>query len=119
MRIVRGATFVKENSKEEIEREATHLFETILKRNGILKDDILGIIFTMTKDLTKSFPSTSVRKKFGLKDTPLLDLEQKFVEDSYGKCIRVMMFVNTDRRLKPVYMNGAEILREDLSGGEE
>ena len=117
MRIVRGATCVEENSIEEITRKTEELFGEIIRKNNLSNSDILGIIFTMTNDLTKIFPSRIVRERFGLSHTPLLDLEHKFVEGAMDKCIRVMVFVDTDKDLEPVYLHRAKSLREDISGG--
>ena len=119
MRIVRGATCVEENSTEEITKKTQELFSEILRRNNLSNRDILGIIFTMTKDLTKVFPSRVIRENFELSHTPLLDLEHKFVEGAMDKCIRVMVFVNTDRNLEPVYLHKAKSLREDIFGGRK
>jgi len=118
MRILRGAITVDENSEDEIRRGAITLFEEIIRVNNLRKEEILGVIFTMTEDLTKVFPSKVVREKFGLKETPFLDLEHKRVEGALEKCIRVMVFVDGERVLKPVYLGRARSLREDLFGGD-
>lgn len=117
MRIVRGATCVEENSSEEIAEKTKELFGEIISRNKLSNGKILGVIFTMTKDLTKVFPSRVVRESFGLSHTPLLDLEHKFVEGAMDKCIRVMIFVDTEKDLEPVYLHGAKNLRKDIPGG--
>jgi len=114
MKAVRGAITVENNSKEEIYKASQKLFESIMKENSLSKDEIISVIFTMTGDLTKGFPSTAVREKFGLNETPFLDLEHKYVEGALEKCIRVMIFVDTDKKLKPVYLGKAKTLRKDL-----
>ncbi|MBC7194289.1 MAG: chorismate mutase [Caldisericia bacterium] len=117
MRILRGAITVDENSEEAIKNGAITLFEEIIKANNLRKDEILGVIFTMTKDLTKIFPSKVVREKFNLSETPFLDLEHKDIEGAIEKCIRVMIFVDGEKTLKPVYLGRAKFLRKDLFGG--
>ncbi len=117
MRILRGAITVDENSEESIRNGIITLFEEIVKVNNLRKDEILGIIFSMTKDLTKIFPSKVIREKFNLNETPFLDLEHKDIEGALEKCIRVMIFVDGEKTLKPVYLGRAKSLREDLFGG--
>lgn len=117
MRILRGAITVDENSEDEIKRGVITLFEEIIKENNLNKEEILGVIFTMTEDLTKVFPSKIVRENFNLKETPFLDLEHKKIEGALEKCIRVMVFVDGEKKLKPVYLGRAKSLREDLFGG--
>ncbi|MGB9749289.1 MAG: chorismate mutase [Caldisericia bacterium] len=117
MRILRGAIIVDENSEDEIKKGAITLFEEIIKVNSLRKDEILGVIFTMTKDLNKIFPSKVIREKFNLNETPFLDLEHKDVEGALEKCIRVMIFVEGEKKFKPVYLGRAKSLREDLFGG--
>lgn len=117
MRILRGAITVDENSEEEIKKGVIELFEEIIKVNNLKREEILGVIFTMTEDLTKIFPSKVVREKFNLKETSFLDLEHKKIEGALDKCIRVMIFVDGEKKLKPVYLGRAKSLREDLFGG--
>lgn len=117
MRILRGAITVDENSEEEIEKATINLFEEIIRVNKLKKEEILGIIFTMTEDLTKIFTSKVIREKFSLKETTFLDLEHKKIEGAIDKCIRVMIFVDGEKKLTPVYLRKAKLLREDLFGG--
>lgn len=117
MRIVRGAVSVEKNDKEEIKQKVIKLFEEMVKKNDLKKQEILGIIFTMTKDLNKIFPSKVLRENFDLSEIPFLDLEHKDIEGALEKCIRVMIFVNTNRALIPIYLDKAENLRKDLYGG--
>lgn len=117
LRILRGAITVNENSEEEIKKGVIELFEEIIKVNNLKREEILGVIFTMTEDLTKIFPSKVVREKFNLKETSFLDLEHKKIEGALEKCIRVMIFVDGEKKLIPVYLGKAKSLREDLFGG--
>lgn len=117
MRILRGAVSVEKNEKEEIERQVIKLFEEIVKVNDLKNEEILSVIFTMTKDLNKIFPSKVLRENFGLSETPFLDLEHKDIEGALEKCIRVMIFVDTNRALTPIYLEKARKLRKDLYGG--
>ncbi len=113
MKAVRGATTVKENSEEEILSGTRKLFSEFLKRNNLKKEEIVSVIFTATRDITKAFPARAVRE-MGFTETPLLDMEQKYVENDLKFCIRMLVFVNTDKPLSPVYLGEAKKLRKDL-----
>ncbi len=113
MKAVRGAITIEENSEEEILSGARELFSEFLKRNDVKKDEIVSVIFSSTKDITKAFPARAVRE-MGFTDVALLDTEQKYVEGDLRLCIRMLVFVDTNKKLTPVYLKGAKKLRKDL-----
>ncbi|MBC5996701.1 chorismate mutase [Romboutsia ilealis] len=115
---IRGATTVSYNKKEDILNETTTLINKIIINNNLESDDIISMCFTMTKDLDAVYPAVAVRENLGLVDIPLLNFEEKYIVGSLEKCIRVMMYINSDKNksdIKHVYLNKAEILRPDLS----
>jgi chorismate mutase len=113
MKAGRGATIIKENSESAILKGAEELFTAFVEKNRLKEDEIVSVIFTSTRDITKAFPSKAVRE-LGYTDTALLDMEQKFVETDLPLCIRMLVFAETDRPLAPVYLHGAKALRKDL-----
>ncbi len=113
MKAGRGAITIGENSESAILEGACLLFSEFVRKNVLKKSDIVSVIFTATKDITKAFPSRAVRE-MGYTDTALLDMEQKFVEKDLKLCIRMLVFAETDRPLVPVYLRGARMLRRDL-----
>lgn len=116
VRAVRGAITVDRNEKEDILDAAKELIQEAMNKNDIDTDNVVSIIFTLTPDLTGAFPAAGVRQ-LGITDIPLLDLVQPNVEGALEKCIRLMMYINTDKKnseLHHVYLRGARVLRPDL-----
>ncbi|MCR4430658.1 MAG: chorismate mutase [Tepidanaerobacteraceae bacterium] len=113
---VRGAITVAKNNSEEILEATKKLLNEIIIRNGIKKDDICFIIFSITSDLNAVFPARAARE-IGLDMVPLLDVSQPEVDNSLNKCIRVLIVFNTEKNIediKHVYLEDAAKLRPDL-----
>ncbi len=73
--------------------------------------------FTMTKDLDAVYPAVAVREILDIHDIPMLNYEEKHIQGSLSKCIRVMMYINTEKTkadIKHIYLNNAKNLRKDL-----
>ena len=115
MKAVRGAICAGENSANAIWDAAEELMREIVKQNKLKEENIVSVMFTMTKDLTKAFPSRAVRERLGL-NVPLIDTEQKYVEGDMARCIRAVVFVEGKKAVKHVYMGKAANLRKDLGG---
>ena len=117
LRGIRGATTVTANTKEEIGQAARTLVTKILSLNGIHSSDIGAIIFSSTKDITATFPSTGLRQLKGFRLVPLFDTIEPDVEGSLPLCIRVLILLETDiesSKICHVYLNEAQKLRPDL-----
>ncbi|HHV28883.1 chorismate mutase [Acetivibrio mesophilus] len=117
VRAVRGATTVANNNADEILSETQRLLCEMAQRNELKEDDIISIIFTLTKDLDAVFPAIAARN-IGWTSTALMCMNEIDVPGSLEKCIRIMMHVNTDKDkkdIKHVYLNGAKVLRPDLT----
>lgn len=118
VRAVRGATTVINNEAGEIIRETRALLEEIVKRNEIKTEDLISVIFTATTDLDAVFPAAAARQ-LGWTDVALMDMSEIDVPGSLRKCIRVMLYMNTEKSNKDlihVYLKDAVSLRPDLSG---
>ena len=114
---IRGATTVNSNNKDEILKESAKLIETIISKNDLDNEDIISMCFTMTKDLDAVYPAVAVREILNISDIPMLNFEEKYIQGSLNKCIRVMMYINTEKTrndIKHVYLNEAKSLRKDL-----
>lgn len=88
-----------------------------MEENELDTEDIASAIFTVTPDLNAEFPATAARELLGWKYVPLLCATEINVPDRLGKCIRVLVHVNTERsqrELKHVYLRDAVQLRTDL-----
>jgi len=116
VRAIRGAITIEENEVQNIISNTKELLKTIFERNNIIKDDIISIIFTTTKDVNKAFPSVAARE-MGLTDVPLMCASEIDVPGSLKMCIRVMVYINTEKKLSDihhVYLKNARQLRPDL-----
>ncbi len=112
---VRGATTAGENSAPAILEATRELLERMVRANGIRPEDIAGVMFTATKDLTAEFPSRAVRQ-FDWPDVALMCGREIDVPGSMPKCVRILLYWNTPksaREIVHVYIHGAETLRPD------
>lgn len=116
MRGIRGAVTVEHNSAEEIVSATRELLEAIIKENDLNPEDIACAFFTVTADLDAEFPASAARE-MGWKYVPLLCATEIDVPGRLGKCIRIMVLVNTEKsqkELKHIYLREAARLRVDL-----
>ncbi|MGN0181923.1 MAG: (d)CMP kinase [Candidatus Ornithomonoglobus sp.] len=117
VRAIRGATTVKENTKECITQASIEMIDKIIKKNNLDTGDMIDILFTVTPDITAMFPAAAVRK-MGITEVPLLDMAAPDVDGALEMCIRVIVHINTDlgnNEMKHVYLNGAKKLRPDIA----
>ncbi|MCX7677844.1 MAG: chorismate mutase [Spirochaetes bacterium] len=121
LRGIRGATTVDANTKEQIISRTIELLEELTKRNGVKVEDIASAIFSVTEDLNAEFPAVAARK-LGWLYTPLFCTREIPVPGSLGRCIRVLLHVNTDKKQEEMlhlYLHDAIQLRPDLDCEEK
>lgn len=114
---LRGAITVDKNDSAEILEATRELLSQLVSENGIDTGDIAAAFFTVTADLDAEFPATAAREFMGWNHVPLLCGNEIDVPGRLGKCIRVMVIVNTEKNqqeLKHIYLKGAAVLRKDL-----
>ncbi len=117
VKAIRGATTVNVNSADEIYTATSELLKEMTEQNGIDKDDIISVIFSVTPDLNAAFPAVAARQ-MGWTKTAMMCTYEIDVPGSLRKCIRVMMHIETDKssdELKYVYLREAKSLRPDLA----
>lgn len=110
---IRGATTVEQNERTSILAATTELLEQIIQQNDLRPEDVASAIFTVTEDLDAEFPAVAARD-LGWAEVPLICAREIPVPGSLGRCIRVLLHVNTTRGLaemKHVYMRDAVRLR--------
>ncbi len=110
---IRGATTVERNDREEILTATTELLQLLIERNELQTEDIASAIFTMTEDLNAEFPALAARA-LGWTETALMCTREIPVPGSLGKCIRILLHVNTERSasdIQHVYIRDAVNLR--------
>lgn len=124
MRALRGATTVPHGgiSCADSAREATReLLGALLDRNGLTPDDVVSALFTITADLAGAAPALAAREA-GWHDVPMITAAEAPAPGSLGRCIRVLLHVETTRAraaMRHVYLAGARVLRPDLRDGAE
>ena len=114
MKAIRGATTVDFDSAEQIKERVKELLESICTQNNIDKDGIICIMFSNTSDIRSYYPAKAARE-CGFSASALYSSLEPEIEGSLALCIRVMLFIEKDIKVKHVYLHGAANLRKDLS----
>ena len=112
---IRGATTVDYNDREEILIATTELLRLMVLENNVFVEDIACASFTLTDDLDAVFPAQAARQ-IGWIEVPLICMREIPVPNSLGKCIRVLLLVNTTRsasEIQHIYIRKAVSLRPD------
>ena len=120
IRAVRGAVGVDNNDAQEIYSGANRLVREIMTRNRIEEQQIVSIMFSVTKDLTKGNPATGLRS-FGFADTPLFCVQEADIEGAEPRILRVLVTYSAAETSAtvPVYLGRAVELRPDLTDTAE
>jgi chorismate mutase len=120
VRGVRGAITVESDDAAAILAATKKLLAEMIARNTVDTEDIASVLFSLTPDLRAAFPALGARE-MGWVDVPMLHFTEIAVPGSLGRCIRILMHVNTSlsqRELEHVYLDGAAVLRPDLSSAK-
>ena len=113
---VRGATTVETNTAEEILAATAELLGTMIAANDIEQEQVASVMFTTTMDLNAAFPAVAARE-LGWTDVALLNAHEMAVPGALGRCIRILLHLNTERSAKEIrhiYLREARKLRPDL-----
>lgn len=105
-----------EDTPEAVLGATERLLHELLQRNTIGSEDIVSIFFTATEDLSAAFPAEAARR-MGLGAVPLLCAREIPVRGSMPGVVRILLHFHTarpQREIVPVYLDGAESLRDDL-----
>lgn len=116
VRAARGAIRVVEDTPSCVLDATERLVRAMLDANGAAGDDVISMLFTATDDIASVFPAEAVRG-MGLGAVPLMCAREIPVVGSMPLVVRVLMHFHTERSLdevRPVYLDGAESLRDDL-----
>ena len=121
---IRGAIVVPANSKKSILSATKKLLTEMTQANKITVEDIVAIFFTTTSDLNAEFPAAATRELGWSSNLALLCGHEMHVSDSLSRCLRILILVNTEKRLeeiKHVYLGEAKKLKNQtslLTGGD-
>ncbi|TJX62950.1 chorismate mutase [Soehngenia saccharolytica] len=114
---IRGAITVDANTVESITSSTIELLETIEKRNKIIKNNVICMLFTATGDLDAEYPAKAARM-LGYTQCSLMCSQEMAVKGSLSKCIRVLILYLSEANqdgVEHVYLRDASVLRPDLS----
>ena len=112
---LRGANTCEENSPESIEKAVKDLIYELLNRNDLKTEQILSVIFSVTKDLDAIFPASIARQITGWEEVALIDYQQMFVKNDLRYCIRILAhaWLPHNKIPKHPYLGKATSLRPD------
>jgi chorismate mutase len=118
VRGIRGATTTEADTEAAILEATQELLTAVRQANQVQPEDVAGIWFTTSRDLSAEFPARAARR-LGWTDVPMLCGHEMEVpasnSRSVARCIRVLLLVNTDRpasAIRFVYLRGAARLRD-------
>jgi chorismate mutase len=117
MRAVRGATTVERDEAELVVAATRELLTELAGRNGLVLEQVISAIVTVTPDITSEFPARAARE-LGWVDVPLLCAMEIPTVHGLDRCIRVLLHIETElprSALRHVYLRQARELRPDLS----
>ena len=115
---IRGAITADNNTPADIASATIELFQEIISQNDIKTENIIHIIFSMTKDLNAIYPAKALREKFDVADTPLFCVQEADIHEALEKCIRILIMTKSEiskKEVKHIYLKDAKKLRPDLS----
>lgn len=109
---LRGAVNFESDTAKEIDSKSEELFKELLKQNNIELDDIVCVIFSLTKDITAAYPAKTFREKISQKIS-LFSCTEPDIEGGMPLTLRVMM-LHYGNSNTPVYLYDTKNLRKDL-----
>ena len=119
VRGIRGATTAEADTEAAILEATEDLLTQIGTANAVRPEDVAGIWFTTSRDLSAEFPARAARR-LGWTEVPMLcghEMEVPAANNrSVPRCIRVLLLVNTERPasdVRFVYLRGARHLRSE------
>ena len=110
------------NTPQDILEATRELLQDMIAANGVVADDVAGVIFTTSPDLNAEFPAVAARSFPGWAGVALLCGHEMEVPGSLPRCLRVLMLVNTDKRAEEmvhIYLGEAKRLRAEPTDSAE
>ena len=116
MTVIRGATTIEKDEKEEICLAVKELLDEIFAVNRIEKDEVSAFVFSLTNDIHSYHPAKAARE-CGYDFAPLFAAIEPEIVGGLQRCIRLMLLTDLTSKsnIKHVYQKGAKILRTDIS----
>ena len=116
MQVIRGATTIEKDEKENISVAIKMLLDEVFIVNDLKQNEIRAFVFSLTSDIHSFHPAKAARE-CGYDYAPLFACVEPDIDGGLKKCIRLMLLteLNDNRKVKHVYQGDAKILRTDLS----
>ncbi len=116
MTIIRGATTIDKDCKEEITLAVKELLTEVFQANRLTKEETRGFLFSLTMDIHSYHPAKAARE-CGFDFAPLFAATEPDIDGGLKLCIRLMLFTElaSEREIKHIYQRGAKTLRKDIS----
>jgi cytidylate kinase len=116
MQVIRGATTIIQDDKENIIIAVKELLDEVFSLNTLKKEEIRCFVFSLTTDIHSFHPAKAARE-CGYDYAPLFACIEPEIVGGLPLCIRLMLLteLTDERRITHVYQGGAKILRKDLS----
>lgn len=114
MVVIRGATTVERDGKEEIQEAVKELLNTVTEQNSLQKSEIMSIVLSSTSDIHSYYPAKAAREA-GYESSALFSATEPDIQGGLKLCIRAMLFVEKNIEARHVYLRGAATLRSDLT----
>jgi chorismate mutase len=117
VRAVRGAIQLDVDEREHLLASTRELVAEVMRANALTSDQLISIVFTVTKDVRSEFPAVAARE-LGLGDVPLLCTVEIDVPGALERVVRLMAHIETEARrdqVQHVYLRGAVALRLDIA----
>jgi chorismate mutase len=104
-----------ENDAGDIELRVAQLFDALVAGNGIVEDDIVSLVFSVTPDLTARNPAAALRRSGRGRDLALFSVQESAADGGMPGVVRVLLhcYADVGSKLRHAYLNGAEALRPD------
>ncbi|MCL2478309.1 MAG: chorismate mutase [Treponema sp.] len=111
---LRGATRCT-NDKDDIQKQTVALYDELLARNSLTEDDLVSVIFSVTRDLDAKNPASALRSEGRAMEAALFVTQEAYFPGGLERVIRLLVHCYLEPSRKPihVYRNGAEVLRPD------
>ncbi len=116
MIIIRGATTIEKDCKEEISQSVKEMLDEIFALNNLQKEEVKGFLFSLTTDIHAYHPAKAARE-YGYDYAPLFAAIEPEITGGLTKCIRLMLFTELvdNREVRHIFQKGAKSLRKDIS----
>lgn len=110
---LRGAVQCR-NDPADIQNQTVAMYDELLAKNNLDKENIVSIVFSVTSDLDAKNPATALRNGGRAGDAALFVTQEANFKDNLERVIRVLIhcYLETDSVPFHVYRNGAEVLRQ-------